>query len=61
MNRDRMTRQEMQSLAFDMRKVGYGYEAIAEYLETSTFYAKRLVTEAIEKEKLGTWQKVKNG
>lgn len=50
-----MNREEMQSIAFDMRAEGYGYEAIAEFLDTSVFYAKTLVTKAIEKEKLGIW------
>jgi len=52
-----MTRTEKQSLAFDMRALGYGYESIAEHFQTlgvniSTFYAKKLVTEAIKKEEM---------
>lgn len=52
-----MTKLEKLHLAFDMRKHGYGYEAIAEYLEVSVFYAKRLVDTAINHEHNGTWPK----
>ena len=50
-----MTKKEKMSLAFDMRALGYGYEAIADYFQTlgehmSVFYAKKLVTEQIKKE-----------
>lgn len=50
-----MSKEELISTAFDMRAMGYGYEAIAEFLNTSIFYAKVLVTKGIEKEYLGTW------
>lgn len=47
----------MQWFAFDMRVEGYGYEAIAEFFDVSIFYAKILVTNAIQKEQLGKWKK----
>lgn len=52
-----MSKEEMQWFAFDMRVEGYGYEAIAEFFDVSIFYAKILVTNAIQKEQLGKWKK----
>lgn len=53
MNLEKTTKQDLMSVAFDMKAQGYGYEAIADYLDTSVHFAKRLVTDAITKEKLG--------
>lgn len=56
-NQTKLTIEELQKVAFDMRKDGYNYEAIAEFLNTSKSYAKTLVTQSINKERMGTWKK----
>lgn len=58
-----MIRQERQSLVFDLRSQGIGWEGIQEFLSTqydmhySIPTIKRLYTEAEYKERHGLWQK----
>lgn len=52
-----LTQLEKIHVAWEMRKHGYGYEAIAEYLGISVYYARRLVDKGINHEHNGTWPK----
>lgn len=57
-----MNREKAQSEVFDLRKAGFGFEGIQEYLATqydvhySVFYIKKLLTQAIHKERMGSWK-----
>lgn len=55
LNLERLTKKEMESIAFDVFKWYGTYTAVAEYLDLNGHQAMRLVQNAIEREREGKW------